>query len=113
MPWRAAMHASGVEVCVLAAGEDGRVDLGALMALLGERGVQSLLVEGGGVYARGHVRSGTGGQGARDHRAEDCGGRRVRAAVAGPGARHMVEAITLRDVEVVPLGADVAFVGYV
>jgi riboflavin biosynthesis pyrimidine reductase len=34
-------------------------------------------------------------------------------AVAGAGVARMADAITLRDVEVLRLGADVAFVGYV
>ena len=39
----------GAEACVLPADASGRVDLRALLRLLGERGVLSLLVEGGGV----------------------------------------------------------------
>lgn len=44
---RRALGRRGVEVLVLPATEDGRVDLGALLRALGERGVGSALVEGG------------------------------------------------------------------
>ncbi len=47
--WRREVEARGAEVASLPAGEDGRVDLGSLLELLGERDVLSLLVEGGGV----------------------------------------------------------------
>jgi riboflavin biosynthesis pyrimidine reductase len=33
-------------------------------------------------------------------------------AVAGPGVQRMADALVLRDVETIVLGADVAFVGY-
>ena len=42
-----ALGARGVEVIRLPAQSDGRVDLGALCKVLGERGIASLLVEGG------------------------------------------------------------------
>jgi diaminohydroxyphosphoribosylaminopyrimidine deaminase/5-amino-6-(5-phosphoribosylamino)uracil reductase len=112
MPWRAAMHASGVEVCVLAAGDDGRVELHALMALLGDRGVQSLLVEGGGVLHGGLFAAGLVDKVHAIIAPKIVGGD-AYPAVAGAGAQRMANAITLRDVEVLRLGSDVAFVGYV
>ena len=42
-----ALQARGVEVIRLPAGGDGRVNLDALCAVLGERGIASVLVEGG------------------------------------------------------------------
>jgi diaminohydroxyphosphoribosylaminopyrimidine deaminase/5-amino-6-(5-phosphoribosylamino)uracil reductase len=112
MPWRAAMHASGVEVCVLAAGEDGRVDLRALMALLGERGVQSLLVEGGGVLHGGMFAAGLVDKVHAIIAPKIVGGS-AYPAVAGAGVAHMADAITLQDIEVEPLGEDIAVIGYV
>jgi diaminohydroxyphosphoribosylaminopyrimidine deaminase/5-amino-6-(5-phosphoribosylamino)uracil reductase len=45
--WRAALNRLGVEVAVVPAVPDGRVDLAALWSLLGERGALMALVEGG------------------------------------------------------------------
>ena len=112
MPWRAAMHANGIEVCRLPAGEDGRVDLHALMSLLGDRGVQSLLVEGGGVLHGGMFAAGLVDKVHAIIAPKIVGGT-AYPAVAGAGAAHMANAITLRDLEVLRLGSDVAFVGYV
>jgi diaminohydroxyphosphoribosylaminopyrimidine deaminase/5-amino-6-(5-phosphoribosylamino)uracil reductase len=99
-------------VCVLAAGDDGRVELHALMALLGDRGVQSLLVEGGGVLHGGLFAAGLVDKVHAIIAPKIVGGD-AYPAVAGAGAQRMANAITLRDVEVLRLGSDVAFVGYV
>ena len=58
--YRDALQARGVEVLVLPADADGRVDLDALLVALGQREVTSLLVEGGSTvlgafFARGRV----------------------------------------------------------
>lgn len=112
MAWRATMHANGVEICVLPAGEDGRVDLRALMALLGARGVLSLLVEGGGVLHGGLFAAGLVDKVHAIIAPKIVGGS-AYPAVAGPGAARMADAVTLRDIETIRLGDDVAFVGYV
>ncbi|MCX7634217.1 MAG: bifunctional diaminohydroxyphosphoribosylaminopyrimidine deaminase/5-amino-6-(5-phosphoribosylamino)uracil reductase RibD [Syntrophales bacterium] len=44
---RGALMARGIEVLTVAAAPDGQVDLKALLAVLGKRGITSLLVEGG------------------------------------------------------------------
>lgn len=109
--WRASIEARGGEAIVLPAGEDGRVDLAALLEALGARGVLSLLVEGGGVlhasfFARALVD--------KVHAiiAPKIVGGDAFPAVAGPGIERMADAILLRDVEILRLGQDVAFLGY-
>src|SRR4029079_16154398 len=101
----------GIEVCLMPGDAGGRVDLAALMTLLGERGVQSLLVEGGGVLHGGMFAAGLVEKVHAIIAPKIVGGDAF-PAVAGPGAARMADAIALRDVEVVRLGADVAFVGY-
>lgn len=110
--WRRDIAAHGAEVAVLPAGEDGRVDLRALMATLGERGVLSLLAEGGGVLHGSLFAAGLVDKVHAIIAPKIIGGTRY-PAVAGEGAARMADAIALRDVEMHRLGDDVAFVGYV
>jgi diaminohydroxyphosphoribosylaminopyrimidine deaminase/5-amino-6-(5-phosphoribosylamino)uracil reductase len=109
--WRREVEARGAEVAVLEADETGRTDVGALMRLLGERGILSLLVEGGGVL---HASFFAAGLVDKVHAivAPKIVGGAAYPAVGGTGVSRMADAITLRDVEVERLGDDVAFVGY-
>ncbi|HYM16380.1 MAG TPA: bifunctional diaminohydroxyphosphoribosylaminopyrimidine deaminase/5-amino-6-(5-phosphoribosylamino)uracil reductase RibD [Dehalococcoidia bacterium] len=110
--WRAAVEALGAEACVLPETADGRVDLAALMRLLGERDVQLLLCEGGGVLHGGLFAAGLVDKVHAIVAPKIVGGT-AYPAVAGRGAARMAEAISLRDITVERLGDDVAIVGYV
>ncbi len=110
--WRASIAATGAEACVLPADESGRVDMSALLRLLGERGVLSLLVEGGGVL-HGSLFEAKLVDKVHAIIAPKIVGGSAYPAVGGDGVARMEDAVTLRDVEVLRLGADVAFVGYV
>ena len=109
--WRARMAARGAEVAVLPA-DGGRVDLGALIAALGERGALTVLFEGGGVLLGSLF----------DRRLADkvhaviapviIGARDAPAAVAGRGVERMAQAPRLRDVTVERLGEDTLITGY-
>jgi diaminohydroxyphosphoribosylaminopyrimidine deaminase/5-amino-6-(5-phosphoribosylamino)uracil reductase len=111
MEWRKEVETRGAEACVLPAGDDGRVDLRALMTLLGERGVLTLLVEGGGELHAGFFEAGLVDKVHAIIAPKIVGGV-AYPAVAGTGVSMMRAAVSLRDVEIVRLGADVAFVGY-
>ncbi|MBI2723567.1 MAG: bifunctional diaminohydroxyphosphoribosylaminopyrimidine deaminase/5-amino-6-(5-phosphoribosylamino)uracil reductase RibD [Chloroflexi bacterium] len=110
--WRAEVAARGAEACVLPAGHDGRVDLPALMRLLGERGILMLLCEGGGVLHAGLFAAGLVD---RVHAiiAPKIVGGALYPAVAGEGAAHMAQATVLADVESRRLGDDVLIIGRV
>jgi diaminohydroxyphosphoribosylaminopyrimidine deaminase / 5-amino-6-(5-phosphoribosylamino)uracil reductase len=110
--WRASVEATGGEVCVLPADSGGHVDLRALLSLLGERGVLSLLVEGGGVLHGGFFDAKLVDKVHAIIAPKIIGGS-VYPAVAGTGVARMADAMTLRDIDVIRLGTDVAFVGYV
>jgi diaminohydroxyphosphoribosylaminopyrimidine deaminase/5-amino-6-(5-phosphoribosylamino)uracil reductase len=110
--WRDAVTACGAEPLVLPADADGRVDLRALAGTLAERGVLSLLVEGGGVL---HASFFAASLVDRVHAiiAPKIAGGTAHPAVAGAGIERMAEAITLTDVTVERMGDDAVFTGYV
>jgi diaminohydroxyphosphoribosylaminopyrimidine deaminase/5-amino-6-(5-phosphoribosylamino)uracil reductase len=110
--WRREMEAAGARVAVLPAGERGHVSLPALLTLLGESDVLTLLIEGGGVLLGSFF----------DERLVDkvhavvapmiIGGAAAPTAVAGRGAARMADALRLREVSVEHLGDDVLVTGY-
>jgi diaminohydroxyphosphoribosylaminopyrimidine deaminase/5-amino-6-(5-phosphoribosylamino)uracil reductase len=91
---------------------NGRVDLAAMMRCLGERGVTSVFVEGGGTLLGALF----------DHRLVDkvvgfvspviIGGMSAPGPVGGQGVALMTEGYRLRDVEILRFGADIAMIGY-
>jgi len=110
--WRRRIEAAGAEVLVLGEDAEGRVPLPPLLRELGERGVLTLLVEGGGVVHGSFF----------DQRLVDkvtaviapmiIGADAAPAAVAGKGAQHMRDAVRLRDMTVERLGDDILVTGY-
>ena len=110
--WRGSVARTGAEVCVLPSDANGHVDIVALLRVLGDRGVLSLLVEGGGVLHGSFFDAGLVDKVHAIIAPKIVGGG-AYPAVAGAGVARMADAASLRDVEVLRLGADVAFVGYV
>ncbi len=108
--WRAAIVATGAEVLVLP-GDQDYVALSALLDALGERGVLTLLVEGGGALLGALF----------DRRMVQrlyaviapviIGATEAPSAVSGIGARVMADAPRLRDLSVERLGEDTLISG--
>ena len=108
--WRDAMEHTGAEVLVLPEHRD-RVDLEALIGILGGRGMLTVLFEGGGITLGGLF----------DQRLVDrvqaviapiiIGAADAPAAIAGRGAYRMADVARLRDVEVGRLGDDTLITG--
>ena len=109
--WRCAMTDAGAEVEVLP-GEAGRVDLPALLDLLGARGVLTLLIEGGGVLHGSFFDQGLVDKVHAVIAPMIIGGATTATAVAGTGASRMADALRLREVTVERLGDDVLITGY-
>ena len=108
----AALGASGAEVAQLPAG-DGSVDLEALMQALGQRGVTSLLVEGGGVLLGSMFDMGLVDKVVAFVSPVILGGRDAPSPVAGAGAGAMAAAIRLTRSKTELIGDDVMITGYV
>jgi diaminohydroxyphosphoribosylaminopyrimidine deaminase/5-amino-6-(5-phosphoribosylamino)uracil reductase len=108
--WRELMAARGAELLVLPQA-GGHLDLGALLRELGERGMLTVLFEGGGVVLGSLF----------DRRLVDrvhaviapvvIGARDAPSAVAGEGVERMAQAPRLRDVTVERLSDDTLISG--
>ena len=109
--WRRQMESSGARVALLPV-DDGRVDLPALLALLGQSNVLTLLVEGGGVLLGSFFDRGLVDKVHAVIAPMVIGGASAPTAVGGRGATRMADALRLRDVTVERLGEDMLITGY-
>ena len=100
---------SGVEVVRDAA--NGR-DLALVLAELGRREIQSVLVEGGANVAGKFLDAGLVDKVSFFIAPKIIGGSDAPTAVAGLGVEKLAEGIELQDVEVTQRGKDVEFTGY-
>lgn len=97
----------GLELLSLPAARDGRVDLACLVSELGGRGLNEILVEGGGELLAGFLAAGLVDE------IEACvapvlvGGRDAPSPVGGPGVDRLVDAPRWRVVRVTPRAPDV------
>ncbi len=107
-----ALSSAGADVACLPAG-DGSVDLPALLKALGERGVTSLLVEGGGALLGSLFDAGLVDKVIAFVSPVILGGRGAPTPVAGAGAAAMADAIRLARSQVEVIGVDVMITGYV
>jgi len=113
--WRATIEATGAEILELpdrpGASGGSHVDLAALVAECGNRGMLNVLFEGGGVILGSLF----------DQRLVDCvhaiiapliiGAAAAPSPIAGTGAARMADAVGLRDIAVERLGADILVTG--
>ncbi len=109
--WRRALETAGAEVLVLP-GDGDSLDLGALLKALAERGVLSLLVEGGGILLGSVFDQGLVDKVQVIIAPMIIGAGEAPAAVAGRGAHRLAQAWRLRDVTVERLGDDILVTGY-
>ncbi len=108
---RSELAARGVEVEVLP-GHHGRVNLDALLKLLGGRGVTSILVEGGGKVAGSFFDGGLVDRVAAFIAPMIVGGRSAPGPVAGDGVADIADSLQLGDCSYEKIGDDLFVVGY-
>jgi len=108
----AALRRAGAEVLSLPrTGE--RIDLVALMQELGDRGLMSVLIEGGGELAWGALQAGIVDKLALFYAPMVIGGTEAVPGIGGPGCERVAEALRLREVSVQPIGDDLLVRGRV
>lgn len=100
-----AMRALGAQVVSLPR-SDGEVDLSALMHLLGTRGIDSVLVEGGGTLHEAMFRTGLVNRTIVYLAPKVCGGANAITPVAGTGIERMADALELGHPMVERIGDD-------
>jgi diaminohydroxyphosphoribosylaminopyrimidine deaminase / 5-amino-6-(5-phosphoribosylamino)uracil reductase len=106
----AAYRERGVEL-ITCRGSGGRIELADLLTRLGERGVQSVLVESGGELAGELLRQGLIDRLILFYGAKLVGGE-GRSPFAGCGVEKMSQAIRLQEIEVRRFGEDLMVSGY-
>ena len=109
---KAAFTRLGAEILELPS-IDGRVDLRGLLKALGERGITSVLVEGGGILLGSLFDIGLADKVIAFIAPIIIGGKEARTAVAGRGVDNVVDSLRLDRVTVEGLGEDLIVCGYV
>lgn len=91
---------------LVAPAKNGRINLRWLLKRLGNEGVTSLLVEGGGEVNAAFLEAGLAQRVAFFYAPKILGGRDSRRGVAGEGAKRLADLIELREVEWRRVGED-------
>jgi len=102
----------GAELLELPSAE-GRVDLGKLLKVLGEREITSILVEGGGILIGSLFACGLVDKVIAFISPIIIGGQEAKTAVEGKGVDKVVDSLKLERVSVGRLGEDLMVSGYV
>ncbi|WP_088552971.1 bifunctional diaminohydroxyphosphoribosylaminopyrimidine deaminase/5-amino-6-(5-phosphoribosylamino)uracil reductase RibD [Calderihabitans maritimus] len=102
----------GVEVLTVNH-KDSRVDLNHLMMLLGQRGIISVLLEGGAQLNASAIEAGIVDKILMFIAPKIIGGSLAPGPVGGRGIEKMQEALLLHEVEVTTIGADVLISAYI
>jgi diaminohydroxyphosphoribosylaminopyrimidine deaminase / 5-amino-6-(5-phosphoribosylamino)uracil reductase len=91
---------------------DGRIDLAMLMRILGDRGITSLLIEGGSRVAAAALKAGIVDKALFFYAPKILGGDDGIPMCSGPGPEKMRDCLPLHRVAVDRVGADVLISGY-
>lgn len=105
------LEAAGAEILLCRATPQGKVDLSDLMAQLGERGVDSVLLEGGGELAFSALEAGVVHKVQAYIAPKLVGGRTAKTPLGGGGFPTMDRAVKLKNVTLTQLGEDLLLEG--
>ena len=93
--------------------EEGRVDLKKLFLRLGQDGMDSILIEGGGNLAGSAIKTGMIDRVIVYLAPMILGGQEAKSPVEGEGFAKLKDALRLEEMEVIPLDGDLAITGRV
>lgn len=100
-----ALHNAGVET-LLCAALDNRVNVAEMLRSLGTRGIDAILLEGGGELNDTFIRCGLVDEICIFIAPKIIGGREAKTPVEGIGFARMDQAVELQDVRMTPIGGD-------
>jgi len=106
------LEAQGAEI-IITAKRNGRVDIRQLLAELGERGIDSLLVEGGGTVAAAFLEEGLADKAAVFIAPVIIGGKASPTPVMGTGVDFIENGYRLKHQTIKVFGQDVLVEGYI
>jgi diaminohydroxyphosphoribosylaminopyrimidine deaminase/5-amino-6-(5-phosphoribosylamino)uracil reductase len=109
----AALQARGATVLVLPRDARGRVSLRACLTRLGSMGITSVLLEGGGELNASALRDGLIDRVRLYIAPKLLGGRDAKGVIGGVSPRRLADAVSVRDLRVRRLGADLLIEGRV
>lgn len=107
-----ALREAGVELIANDA-DDGKVDFSEVMKLLGKRGVDSVIIEGGGTFHGTVLKSGLVQKIYCYIAPKMIGGKDAKSPVEGDGFSLMKDALAVSDMKIVKLGQDICISGHV
>ena len=90
----------------------GRVNLSELMKTLGEKGIDSILLEGGGTLNAQALKENVVNKICCFIAPKIVGGANAKSPIEGKGVEKMMEAYNLRNLEIQKIGNDIMLTGY-
>ncbi|MTI48237.1 bifunctional diaminohydroxyphosphoribosylaminopyrimidine deaminase/5-amino-6-(5-phosphoribosylamino)uracil reductase RibD [Sporosalibacterium faouarense] len=102
----------GAEVLVVPM-KDRRVDLNSLIGTLGEKGIDSVLIEGGSTLSSSAINEDIVDKYMSFIAPKIIGGKNAKTPVAGKGCSVMKDAIILKDLNIKRFGDDLMIEGYI
>jgi len=109
----ALLEAAGIEILTVPAKDDGRTDLKSLMEVLGERGVDSILLEGGATLNFAALEAGIIDKVQVYIAPKLIGGATAKTPVGGDGIEKLNQAFRVIGLKASTIGEDILLEGYI
>lgn len=108
-----ALEEKGVNIIELPANEKKQVPLKALMKILGERGIDSILLEGGGTLNFSALQENIVDKVMCFIAPKIIGGEKSKSMIAGEGIEKLKDSFYIKDETIEKIGEDILITGYI